>query len=165
MSLPTLIKLTALAVAATGLAALGYTQLLTHHTPVATPVVAQIQGSRTVAPRHRRPTVTPSPASTLPASLRRALASHGVVVAVLYAPGVPGDAGAVAAAREGARDAHVGFTTLNVRDEAVAKAIALKLPGSSDPSVLLVTRPGKIVTLLAGYTDRAVVAQAARDAR
>jgi hypothetical protein len=30
--------------------------------------------------------------------------------------------------------------------------------------VLVVTRPGKIVTLLAGYADRAVVVQAARDA-
>jgi hypothetical protein len=164
MTVPTLIKLTALAVVATGLAALGYAQLLTHRTPSATAVITPAH-RLPIAQRHRKPAAVASPASTLPAALRRALASHGVVVAVLDAPGVPGDAAAVRAARQGAHDAHVGFAVLDVRTEAVAKAIALKLPGSSDPSVLVVTRPGKVVTFLAGPEDRAVVAQAARDAR
>src|SRR5437773_2264386 len=80
---------------------------------------------------------------TLPAPLRRALARHGVVVAVLYAD-VPGDKDAVQAARNGAHAAHVGFTALNVRNEAVATRVALKLPGSTDPSVVIVRRPGTI---------------------
>jgi len=165
MTMPTLLKLAALAAAAAGLGALGFTQLLRHHAPAVTPVVIRAHRSPAAPSRHVRKAVKPSPASTLPAPLRHALAGHRVVVAVLYAPGVPGDAAAVQAARQGAHDGHVGFAALNVRNEAVAKAIALKLPGSSDPSVLVVARPGKIVTLLAGSTDRAVVVQAVRDAR
>jgi hypothetical protein len=165
MTMPTLLKLTALAAIAAGLGALGFTVLLKHHAPAVIPAVVPAHHSPTApSPPIRKPS-PPSPESTLPAVLRHALAGHRVVVAVLYAPGVPGDAAAVEAARQGATEAHVGFTALNVRNEAVAKAMALKLPGSSDPSVLLVARPGKIVTLLAGFTDRAVVAQAARDAR
>ncbi|HZT91631.1 MAG TPA: hypothetical protein VFA05_06295 [Gaiellaceae bacterium] len=99
---------------------------------------------------------------TLPAPLRRALARHGVVVAVLYAPG---DEGAVATARAGAASAHAGFATLDVRDEAVARAVALKLTGETDPSVLVVTRPGKIALVLSGYAGADVVAQAAAAAR
>jgi hypothetical protein len=160
----TLIKVTALAAVAAALGALGFIQLRGHGTPAPIPVTVRLQPSPVVARQPRHTSAAPTPASTLPAPLRHALTSHGVVVAVLYAPGVPGDAAAVEAARQGAQNAHVGFAKLNVRDEAIAKALALKLPGSSDPSVLVVTRPGKIVTLLAGYADRAVVVQAARDA-
>jgi hypothetical protein len=101
---------------------------------------------------------------TLPAALRLALLHHGVVIAVLYAPNAPGDEAAVEAARKGAQGAHVGFAALNVLDEAIATAVALKLPGSSDPSVAVVQRPGKITLLLNGYVDSDVVAQAARAA-
>jgi hypothetical protein len=165
MTMPALLKLTVFAVLTAGLGALGFTLLLRHHAPAVTAVVVPIHRFGTALTRPVRKPAVPSPAATLPAPLRRALASHGVVVAVLYAPGVPGDAAAVQAARQGAQDAHVGFAALNVRDEAIARTMALKLPGSSDPSVLVLTRPGKIVTLLAGPEDRAVVAQAARDAR
>ncbi|HWB21721.1 MAG TPA: hypothetical protein VG652_02410 [Gaiellaceae bacterium] len=164
MTQPTLIKVTVLAAVAAGLGGLGFTELRGHHALTPIPVAAPLHHSRVPAARPRHTAAAPTPASTLPAPLRQALTGHGVVVAVLYAPGVPGDAAAVEAAREGARNAHVGFAKLNVRDEAVAKALALKLPGSSDPSVLVVTRPGTIVTLLAGYADRAIVVQAARDA-
>jgi hypothetical protein len=86
------------------------------------------------------------------------------VIAVLYAPNAPGDDAAVQAARKGAQGAHVGFAALNVLDEVVATAVALKMPGSSSPSVAVVRRPGKITLLLSGYVDSAVVAQAAREA-
>ena len=112
------------------------------------------------SPTARRVHVDPS----LPAALRLALRNHGVVIAVLYAPNAPGDDAAVQAARKGAKSAHVGFAALNVLDEAVATAVALKLPGSSDPSVAVVRRPGKITLLLNGYVDSDVVAQAAREA-
>jgi hypothetical protein len=113
------------------------------------------------APRHRAaPAIDP----TLPAPLRTALARHAVVVAVLYAPGVPGDGAALDAARAGAKGAHAGFAVLNVRNESVAAAMATKLPGSSDPSVLVVRRPGKIALVINGFVDDAVVSQAARTA-
>jgi hypothetical protein len=100
----------------------------------------------------------------LPPALRLALLKHDVVVAVVYAKNSLGDGPAVSAARTGARGAHVGFAVLNVANEAVATAVALTIPGSSDPSVAVVKRPGQVMTLLPGYIDSEVITQAARDA-
>jgi hypothetical protein len=112
--------------------------------------------------RHVTPVVKVDP--NLPSALRLALLHHGVVVAVIYAREASGDNPAVQAAREGAQGAHVGFAALNVGNDAVAAAVALKMPGSSDPSVAVVKRPGDVTLLLTGYVDSQVVAQAARDA-
>ena len=102
---------------------------------------------------------------TLPAPVRLALRHHEVVVAVLYAPGVPGDADALSSARAAANAAHAGFAALNVHDEAIAEAIATKLPGTSDPSVFVVRRPGQIRFLVDGYLDAPAIAQAVRGVR
>jgi hypothetical protein len=124
---------------------------------------------RALAPSHtraaHRSAHTPRVDQSLPQVLRTALARRAVVVAVLAAPDAIDDRDAVDAAREGARAAHAGFAVLNVRKEAVAKALATKVPGTSDPSVLVVTRPGKIAVQLSGYADAESVAQAAVDAR
>jgi hypothetical protein len=103
--------------------------------------------------------------AALPATLRAALARSATVVAVLDAPGIAGDAGAVKAARTGAKAAHVGFAVLNVRNEATAAALAQQAPGATDPAVLVVRRPGTIAVELDGYADSETVAQAAVDAR
>ena len=136
--------------------------------PAAVPTTIRLASTTHPAARfavvHARHAVTPRVDQTLPAALRRELAGHPVVVAVLYAP-VPGDSNAVAAARAGARLVHAGFAVLDVRDETVARAVATKLPGSSDPSVLVVRRPGTISVLLPGYVDQQVVAEAAAEAR
>jgi hypothetical protein len=100
---------------------------------------------------------------TLPAPLRQALSHSRVVVAVLYAPDVPGDSDAVSEARKGAKAAHVGFTVLNVRNEAVARAVAAQVQGASDPSVLVVRRPGTVAIRIDGFVDAAAVAQAAKN--
>jgi hypothetical protein len=101
----------------------------------------------------------------LPAPLRRALLRSRVVVAVLYAPDSPGDKDAVAEARKGAHDAKVGFAILNIRDEAVARAVAREVHGAYNPSVLVVRRPGTIALKLDGFADAGIVAQAATNAR
>jgi hypothetical protein len=98
---------------------------------------------------------------TLPAPLRKALSHSRIVVAVLYAPDVPGDSDAVSEARKGARAAHVGFTMLNVRNEAVARGVARQVQGASDPAVLVVRRPGTVALKIDGFVDAAAVAQAA----
>jgi hypothetical protein len=121
-------------------------------------------------PRVKAPTRTahasrPRIDAALPVTLRAALTRSATVVAVLDAPGVAGDAGAVTAAREGAKAAHVGFAVLNVRNEATAAALAAKAPNATDPAVLVVRRPGRIAVELDGYADRETVAQAAVDAR
>jgi len=130
-----------------------------HHTTPVRPTAPHARTAKRTAPA--APVIDP----TLPAPLRRALRHNRVVVAVLYAPGVPGDDAAVASALRGAAAAHAGFAALNTSNETVARAIATKLPGTSDPSVFIVRRPGDIRFLVDGYIDGAVVAQAARGAR
>ncbi len=115
---------------------------------------------------HAKPTVPKLHLDpTLPAPLRQALSHSRVVVAVLYAPNAPGDAEAVSEARKGAQAAHVGFAMLNVRNEAIARAIAQQVDGASDPAVLVVRRPGTVALKLDGFVDAAVVAQAAANTR
>jgi cytoskeletal protein RodZ len=98
-------------------------------------------------------------------SIRHALAYHSVVVAVVYAPGFAAENGLVAAAQAGAKAAHAGFTVIDVRKEKAAEALAASYPYASDPSVLIFTRPGTVVTDLDGVQDSQAVAQAALDAR
>lgn len=141
--------------------------VLTKHVPAAitipTPVHHAAPASRT--PAHRRTAAPVKIDPSLPAALRTALRRHPVVVAVLYASHAPGDQEALAAAREGARGAHAGFAILDVAKESVAQSVALKLPGTADPSVLVVKRPGKITVLVPGYVDSDAVAEAAQNAR
>jgi hypothetical protein len=144
--------------------------VLSHHTQAqSTPVVVHkpvAAAHHRAAPAHARPAVPKLHIDpTLPAPLRHALSHSRVVVAVLYASDAPGDDEAVSEARKGARAAHVGFTMLNVRNEAIARALARQVDGASDPAVLVVRRPGTVALKLDGFVDAAVVAQAAVNAR
>ncbi|HZQ04442.1 MAG TPA: hypothetical protein VFA88_10525 [Gaiellaceae bacterium] len=134
------------------------------HRVAPSPVASHAAVGRPAKPTRRAP-APPAVDPTLPAPLRLALRHHPVVVAVLYAPGVPGDNAALASARSGAAAAHAGFAALNVHDEKIAEVIATKLPGTSDPSVLVVRRPGDIRFLANGYLDGAAIAQAAHTVR
>lgn len=139
--------------------------VLTKHVPAAIQISAPIHHA---APSHARAVHHAAPVKidpSLPAALRTALRQHPVVVAVLYASHAPGDQEALAAAREGAHGAHAGFAVLDVAKESVAQSVALKLPGTADPSVLVVTRPGKITVLVPGYVDSDAVAEAVQNAR
>jgi hypothetical protein len=139
--------------------------VLKRSVPAAIPVTVPVH--HVTAPKHKprqaKPVVHVDP--SLPAALRTALRQHAVVVAVLYARHAPGDDEALKAAREGAKGAHAGFAVLDVANEKVAQAIALRLPGTADPSVLVVRRPGKITVLLPGYVDSDAVAEAVNNAR
>ncbi len=115
---------------------------------------------------------TPKPApkpivldGNLPAPVHQALRSSPEVVAVLTAPGIPGDSANVAEARQGAQAAHVGFAVLNVEQETVAATLAAWAPNAADGSVLVVQRPGNIAVELDGYADHLMVAQAALEVR
>jgi hypothetical protein len=141
--------------------------VLTKHVPASIPIAAPVHHVTTPAhgrtEHHAKAPVKIDP--SLPAPLRTALRRHPVVVAVLYATHAPGDQEALAAAREGARSTHAGFAVLDVAKEKVAQSVALKLPGTADPSVLVVTRPGKITVLVPGYVDSDAVAEAVANAR
>ena len=100
----------------------------------------------------------------LPAKLANKLQHSRVVVAAVYTGTDPGDRAAVTAARRGAKEAGSGFTALNVLDEKTARQVQPFLGTTSTPVVLVVRRPGKVVSKFAGHVDKTVVAQAATNA-
>ena len=100
----------------------------------------------------------------LPSSVANRLRYSKVVVVSLYVGQVPGDRAAVAEARKGARAAGAGFAAVNVSNDKSAASIASFAGPVSPPALLVVRRPGKIVTQIPGTVDNAVVAQAAHNA-
>lgn len=100
-------------------------------------------------------------------ALDAALASHGVVVVSLYAPGVAVDSLAEKEAAAGAAAANAGFVAFDVFNERQVRQLA-KLLGNlsiSNPSVLIFVRPRELSVRLQGFVDRDIVAHAVRIAR
>ncbi len=134
----------------------------TGSTPIATP-----SPSSPVTPA--KPSTTPAKPSVvllpgLPAPIASKLRYSKVVVVSLYTSTGAGDRAAVTEARSGARNVGAGFTAINLLNEKQARAVA-EFGGPVDsPSVLVVRRPGKIVTQFPGVVDSKVVAQAAHNA-
>ena len=115
-----------------------------------------------------KPAVKPKPRLQLLPGLPRAVAHElryeKVVVVSLYAPRTAVDSDARAEARTGAHAVDAGFLAVNVLTDGGAR-LAEKLGGSvSAPAVLVVRRPGKVVSSFDGFVDSAVVAQAAHNA-
>jgi hypothetical protein len=100
----------------------------------------------------------------LPAPLASKLRYSKVVVVSLYTGTAPGDRPAVGEARAGAREAGAGFVAINVVDNRRAEELAKFIGPVSSPAMLVVKRPGKIVTRMPGTVDSTVVAQAAHNA-
>ena len=100
----------------------------------------------------------------LPSDVAHALRYSRVVVVSLYMGQAPGDHASVTQARLGARAAGVGFVAVNVGSDKQAEAIASFVGPVSPPSMLVVRRPGRIVTQISGQVESAVVAQAAHNA-
>ena len=109
-----------------------------------------------------KPTVVLLPG--LPAQIASKLRYSKVVVVSLYTGTAAGDRAAVAEARHGAREVGAGFTAVNVLDEKQARAVAAFGGPVDSPAVLVVRRPGKIVTQFTGSVDDKIVAQAAHNA-
>lgn len=118
------------------------------------------------SPQARQGAAAAAPAQTaVEQTLARAFRRRPVVVVSLYASDVPLDRLARAEATAGARDAGAGFVAIDVVSAKHSEAIALGMGVVSAPAVLVLRRPGKLVTHLAGVIDRVAVAQAAADAR
>jgi hypothetical protein len=119
------------------------------------------------------PATTPPPSAAragtnlvpgLPAALAQKLRYKNVVVVSLYAAKAPGDRKALAHARVGARKVGAGFLAVNLYDERKANSV-VKFVGTSDsPAILVVRRPGIVVTHIGGFVDAEIVAQAAQNA-
>jgi hypothetical protein len=131
----------------------------------------------TAAPSLPRPspaqtsTPTRKPAATkvvllpgLPSQIAARLRYSKVVVVSVYSGTSAPDRAAVALARKGARAAGAGFTAVNVSNDKSAGSMSGFVGPVTSPSMLVVKRPGKIVTQIDGSVDPAVVAQAAHNA-
>ena len=134
-------------------------------------------GAPLAAPKVKRPAVKRKTAARtrvlvtadgLPVSISRALARHGVVVAVLYDPQSRVDAISLAEAKAGAAIAHVGYVPVNVLNRSEVQAIAEQLGVIHAPTVLIFRRPvpgePPLYVQLAGFADKETVAQAAENA-
>jgi hypothetical protein len=121
-----------------------------------------------------RPSTSPPPAAAapprvkllpgLPPAIARELRYENVVVVSLYGAKAPGDRKALAHARVGAKRTGAGFVAFNVFDERKANALVKFLGTSDSPAVLVVRRPGTVVTEIPGFVDAEIVAQAAQNA-
>jgi len=125
------------------------------------------------------PTVTPKPVHPitpaqpkvvllpgLPPKVANKLRHSRVVVVSLYQGSTAADRSAVAAAGAGARLVGAGFLPINVLNEASARSVQAFVGSTPTPTVVVVRRPGRIVSKLEGAasTDTQLVAQAARNA-
>ena len=109
-----------------------------------------------------KPTVVLLPG--LPSTVAKALRYSKVVVVSLYVGQDPVDRAWVTEARKGARSTGAGFVAVNVGSDKTAAKVASFAGPVSAPTMLVVRRPGKIVTQIPGPVESIVVAQAARNA-
>jgi hypothetical protein len=103
-------------------------------------------------------------ANGLPIVVANALRRHRVVVVALYASDVPLDRLSRAEARAGARDAGAGYVAVNALDRKRSEPLATTTGVVEAPTTLVFRRPGTLVGRIAGFADRATVAQAAANA-
>ena len=122
-----------------------------------------------IPPPAQTTTKTPKPnKSNKPrerAPLEAALRKHSVVVVLFYAPGDGYDTIQTRETRAGALDAGAGFLAIDVTKNRSVAALAAKYEVRDAPATVIFKRGPKAVYRVAGYLDRAAIAQAAADAR
>jgi hypothetical protein len=125
-------------------------------TPVAPATPAAKPVTRPAAVRH----VAKLPNGT-PHTIASQLATHGVVVVLLYNPRAKVDSYSVSEAALGASQASAGFLTVDVLDQRQASPFTTAYGVLQDPTILFFVRPGKLVQKLIGFADHETVSQAA----
>lgn len=118
--------------------------------------------SRPATPSHPKVVLLPG----LPPKVANKLRHSKVIVVSLYQGSTKSDHAAVAAGRQGADAVGAGFLAVNVLNEASARAVQSFVGTQTTPTVVVVRRPGRIVSTLEGAagSDKQLVAQAARNA-
>jgi hypothetical protein len=124
--------------------------------PVPSPVVTPAR------PAPVKPAVVLLPG--LPSDVAHALRYSKVVVVSLYLGQARADHAVVGETRRGARAAGAGFVAVNVGSDKKAATIASFAGPASAPTMLVVRRPGKIITRISGPVESAIVTQAAHNA-
>ena len=102
----------------------------------------------------------------LPPKVASKLRHSKVVVVTLYQGSTKSDHLAVSAGAQAARAVHAGFLAVNVLNESNARSVQAFVGNESTPTVVVVRRPGRIVSMLAdaAASDQQLVAQAAHNA-
>jgi hypothetical protein len=108
----------------------------------------------------------PKPGKAAPSlsPLDRQLRAHRVVVVLFYSPGDDYDTLQTRETRAGALDTKAGFLALNVTRNSQVAELAAKYDVRDAPATLIFRRGPQIAYRVAGYLDRAAVAQAAFNA-
>lgn len=169
MTLSTPVKVVALAGLALILGLGGVVLLLAKHgsaapAPISIPAVHHATPVSAPTRHHKTaPKVVLEPG--LPPVVRAMLMHRPTAVVAIYSSRIPGDIAVAKEAFAGARAAHAGFIGVNVAYNAVAAGVATWSNGASDPAVLVVRRPGRIVFAVTGTTDRQTIAQAVLTAK
>ena len=100
----------------------------------------------------------------VPQAIASKLMHSRVTVVSVYSGTSTIDHASLAQARAGAKAAGVGFARLNVLDEKAAAQLQAFGGTMTTPTVLVVKRPGRIVSKFESLVDSAVVEQAAHNA-
>lgn len=168
MTLSTPVKIVALAGLAIVLGLAGVLLLVSGHGTPAAVAVAPLHVTHPFKPAAPAPHRARTPVridAGVPLIVARVLERKPVAVVVVYSSKNAGDRAVLAEARAGARVTHAGFVAADVANNAIAAAVATWSPTVADPAVGVVRRPGKVVFLVSGPTDRETVAQAVVSAR
>jgi hypothetical protein len=107
-------------------------------------------------PKQTGPKLTP---------LERQLRAHRIVVVLFYAPGDDYDTIQTRETRAGALAVKAGFLALNVKQNSQIAALAAQYDIRDAPATVVFVRGPRVVFRIAGYLDRAAIAQAAANAR
>lgn len=100
----------------------------------------------------------------LPKPIAAKLRRDTVVVVQVYSGTAGTDRAMVAISRKGAKAAGATFAAMNVLDETRAREVSAFIGSVDTPAVAIVRRPGRVVTLIEGPVDAAIVEQAAHNA-
>ena len=156
-------------IAALGFAA--FTFLSGGDTTVATPTPTTAPAPPPKAPatpsrtaRRPAPVETTTTASGFPRPINRALGRRRVVVVAVYMPGASVDRLVRADAKAAAQASGAGFVALSALNGRVMSPLVSKTGVLPDPAVLVVRRPGVVVSTLS-VADQLTISQAVAQAR
>jgi hypothetical protein len=106
----------------------------------------------------------PRVASGLPARIDHALRYSRVVIVSVSMPGAPVDSIVRSEARAAAQASRAGFVRISALNETAVAALVAKAGVLPEPAVLVVKRPGTVMSTFS-VTDSATIAQAVAQAR
>jgi hypothetical protein len=139
----------------------------TRTTASSTPAVTTPAQTTPTPSKAHSHSVTPAQLNThgLPLPVVRALRKHSVVVVSVTDPLGADEQFTRSEAQAGAAGMKAGYVSIDVFHQQPGTAILRKLGVVDTPEILVIRRPGTIVSQFKGFVDRDVVAQAVADAR